>query len=574
MSSLVVRLICMHLYKYLGMFLLFILLFTGCSSHQKKSMIPEKTSEQETSLALTTTPPELRVEEAIKKAETHYEKGAQYHQQQHFGLASKEFDLALKALLDADIDAEAHYRLVRAYNEFSEKIYRLQELSRESSGIQTLGKDISEGTTSTTLVEDSSSDSNHQPVANRSQELPVVFGIPVEVDAKIQEWINRYSYKSDSNFLKGLERSTKYLPMIKKIFKAYDLPRDLIYLPLIESHFSPDAVSPSGAVGLWQFVRSTARNYGLRVDKRVDERRDPEKSTHAAAKYLKDLYRMLGSWDLVVAAYNGGEYKIHNAIGRYRTRDFEELSNTGYLSTETQNFVPMLKAAIIVASNPNKYGLYPTYESPLVYDDSTTPKKKPPIKTFTANNIKLKNSSDAQLLARIHFPNEESLDSDSVSKDQTFTAIPQSGTDTFGYERSGASSDTKRELITYRIQKDDNLQKIASKFKVSVVQIILWNNLNTSALSPEDELKIWIKKSADTDTTQISSGQTKRDSSVKKTLERNKIVYSVKKGDNLWQLSKNFNVKLSLLRKWNGLGPKAKLMPGDKLIIHLNQSVN
>ena|GEM_PF-322624 len=629
MSSIVVRL----KYKFYGMFLFSILFLFGCGSHPKKSTIREKVTGPESQVS-TESSPQSRMEEAIKQAEAHYEKGIQYHRQQHWGLASREFDLSLKTLLDADVDAETHYKLGRIYSEYSEKIHKFREQQPNSQLARVQESKTSPGTGETTGTnpppspQAPSPNSTQPPVGNPNMEktaslnegTPIIFNSPVEIDEKIQEWIYLYTRKKDSKFLRGLERSTKYLPMIKKIFTAEDLPLDLAYVPLIESHFSTDAVSPSGAVGMWQFVRSTARNYGLRVDKWVDERKDPEKSTRAAAKYLKDLYRMLGSWDLVIAAYNSGEYKIHNAIGRYRTRDFEELSSTGYLSEETQNYVPMLKAAIIVANNPGKYGLNPTYESPLVYNDETAPRKNPPVKTFVAKGYesyqslrelnlrsvqrpaqqggygpfgpgtsRLKNPSDRQILATVQFPNEKESTS---HKDQAFTAISQPNIDEFGYDRSGTSSGRKREFTVYRIQKGDDLYKVASRFNVSILQLILWNKLNTATLSPDDELKIWIEKSvrgpvtqAPTDQKGLQASRTtkpskeysrvKRITSTRTQLpKRKKIIYSVKKGDNLWQLSQNFNVDLQLLRKWNRLSPKERLMPGDKLVIHLNQSVN
>lgn len=582
--------------SYIWIFLISIFLLSGCGFHQKKSTLPEKTAETNKSQTLPETPPLSKVEEAIQQAQTHYQAGLEHYRNQRWDLASKEFELSLKALLDADNNPESHKKLEDTYEELSLKIHLIQEQANNSKSAQTSTPNGLENTNSKSNTQNSASLSSNSSPSAANQNLPLIFNTPIEIDEKIQEWINIYSRKKeDSNFLRGLERSTRYLPMIRKIFSSYGLPADLAYIPLIESSFSTEAVSPSGAVGMWQFVRSTARNYGLRVDKRVDERKDPVKSTHAAARYLKDLYRMLGSWDLVIAAYNSGEYKIHNAIGRYRTRDFEELSSTGYLGPETQNYVPMLKAAIIIASDPGKYGLNPVYESPLVYNEPSLLEKNLPVKAFTAATSRLKSSSKKELLATIHFSDEKELNTTARSEPsaQTLTAISQSGTDEFGYEKPIRPSGRKREFVTYQIQKGDDLRKVAAKFRVTMTQLIVWNKLNTANLTPNEELKIWydkLSKPSEVRTPSSSKrawikGARKLSKSsyypAKKTVstrsqppKKEKIIYSVKKGDNLWELSQNFNVNVHLLRKWNRLSPGEHLMPGDKLIIHLNQPIN
>ena len=144
--------------------------------------------------------------------------------------------------------------------------------------------------------------------------------------------------------------------MMKSIFRENGLPEDLVFLALIESGFNPYAYSRARACGPWQFMKATGKNYGLKVDLWVDERRDPEKSTRAAAKYLKDLYKRFGDWYLAVTAYNAGEQKVANAIKRYQTTDFWLLQKKSYLKLESRNFVPKLLAAIVIGKHPEEYG--------------------------------------------------------------------------------------------------------------------------------------------------------------------------------------------------------------------------
>ena len=146
------------------------------------------------------------------------------------------------------------------------------------------------------------------------------------------------------------------------------MPQELAYLPLIESGFRTQAVSRAGAVGPWQFIRTTGQRYGLRIDQYVDERRDPVKSTHAAARYLKDLYDMFGNWHLSLAAYNTGEGHINRILGRGVADDFWQMSDRGYLYQETENYVPQFLAALHIAEEPQAYGFDPPDEAPVHYD--------------------------------------------------------------------------------------------------------------------------------------------------------------------------------------------------------------
>ncbi|MBI2528168.1 MAG: transglycosylase SLT domain-containing protein [Candidatus Rokubacteria bacterium] len=165
-----------------------------------------------------------------------------------------------------------------------------------------------------------------------------------------------------------LSRSGRYLEMIREIFTQRGLPEDLAFTAMIESGFDPVAVSRAGARGLWQFMAPTARRYGLRVDRWVDERLDPEKSTRAAADHLKDLFASFGSWHLVQAAYNAGEMRVSRAVQKLRTSDFWQLSRTPLLAEETKSFVAAIQAAALIAREPDRYGFSVTPEDPLRYE--------------------------------------------------------------------------------------------------------------------------------------------------------------------------------------------------------------
>lgn len=177
------------------------------------------------------------------------------------------------------------------------------------------------------------------------------FGIDVPESEEIKKYI-AYYLRDKKGLEIALRRAKLYLPHIKKILRKHRLPEDLALLPLVESAFNPFAVSPSGAGGIWQLMPDTARRYGLRVDGEIDERFDLEKSTEAAARYLKDLYRIFGSWELVLAAYNCGEGCVSRKTGGgnfWKTRK--------NLPRQTRRYVPKFFAALLIARDPRKYGI-------------------------------------------------------------------------------------------------------------------------------------------------------------------------------------------------------------------------
>ncbi|MFA4902744.1 MAG: lytic transglycosylase domain-containing protein [Desulfobaccales bacterium] len=180
--------------------------------------------------------------------------------------------------------------------------------------------------------------------------------LPIMLNPSVQGFLRSFTTSRRATIQAQLSRSERYLPMIRQIFQEQGLPQDLVYLPMIESGFNPLARSPKEAVGLWQFIAGTARRYGLKVDEWVDERRDPEKSTKAAARYLKDLHGQFGCWYLAAAGYNAGENRVEGVVNRYDTRDFWVMAQNHLLPQETCNYVPQLIAAVLIAKNPEKYG--------------------------------------------------------------------------------------------------------------------------------------------------------------------------------------------------------------------------
>jgi hypothetical protein len=179
---------------------------------------------------------------------------------------------------------------------------------------------------------------------------------PIEMNKQVRAYIVYFATERKGFTARSLARSRRYLPMISRIFRQYGLPVDLAYLAMVESGFNPKAHSPAGAAGMWQFIKGTGRRYGLVINRRVDQRLDPEKSTRAAAHYLLDLYKQFGSWYLAAASYNCGERRVATELRKSNYKNFWQLSANKCIPGETRNYVPQMIAVTIIARNPREFG--------------------------------------------------------------------------------------------------------------------------------------------------------------------------------------------------------------------------
>jgi membrane-bound lytic murein transglycosylase D len=289
--------------------------------------------------------------------------------------------------------------------------------------------------------------------------------------------------------------------MILDVFRKKGLPEELVFTAMIESGFNPVAVSHAGAKGLWQFMAPTARRYGLRVDRWLDERLDPEKSTVAAASYLSDLYKIFGSWELVQAAYNAGEMKVLRAIQGTGTRDFWSLTRSRLLRDETKNFVPAIHAATIIGQEPEQYGFTVRPEEPLSYEQITVPK---------ATSLKHVAALSGIPLAELVRLNSELRLKQTPPDSPYHLKVPrgsgpalQAGLDreaaarkTAAASRAGHRGKRKIQVAAapagvHVVQPRDTIGGIAKRYGVSVREITRWNDLERGArIFPGDRLRI------------------------------------------------------------------------------------
>ena len=299
-----------------------------------------------------------------------------------------------------------------------------------------------------------------------------------------------------------LTRSGRYLPMALDVFRQKGLPEELVFTAMIESGFDPVAVSHAGAKGMWQFMAPTARQYGLRVDRWLDERLDPEKATVAAANYLSDLYKMFGSWELVQAAYNAGEMKVLRAIQGTGTRDFWSLTGTRFLRDETKNFVPAIHAVTIIGQEPEQYGFTVSPDEPLSYEQITVPK---------ATHLKHVASLSGIPLEELIRLNSELRLKQTPPDSPYHLKVPrgsapalQAGLDRETEARKAAianrTADRGKPKIqaaervaagVHIVQPRDTIGGIAKRYGVSVQQLARWNDLEHGArIFPGDRLRV------------------------------------------------------------------------------------
>jgi len=266
------------------------------------------------------------------------------------------FNEAIDLLLSPNWDVTSTLHL----NHFFQEL--VQRIPKEKGIYQSASEDKSERDLIPLTINPSLVDEFSSHLGDTSYEIPIT--INKTVAKSIYYWLN----DGRKFFVEGLMRSGQYRPIIERIFREENVPLDLMYLAQVESLFKPTAFSKARAKGIWQFNKSTAIQYGLKVTRDVDERSDPEKSTRAAARYLKDLYRSFGDWDLVLAAYNWGGARVKRLVQSTGINDFWGLVQTGQkLPKETKNHIPLIHASIILARNPEKFGLPLELDPPLEY---------------------------------------------------------------------------------------------------------------------------------------------------------------------------------------------------------------
>jgi membrane-bound lytic murein transglycosylase D len=386
------------------------------------------------------------------------------------------------------------------------------------------------------------------------------FDVPVVFNERVQKACFFYLLNNRKTVENWVRRSSLYLPIIRKMFSDSSLPLDLAYLPLIESGFNVMAYSHAQAAGIWQFIPSTGKHYGLRNSYWVDERRDPLKATSSAISYLKKLFNDFGNWHLALAAYNCGEGGVSRAIKKAGVSDYWQLQ----LPKETMNYVPLFIASVIIVKNLEHFG-FNTIDSAAAL--------RPEIVTIN-------DCIDLAEIARGIQVNKDSLrlmnphilhwcTPPDISRTRLY--IPDGKADTFVTFLSSIPDDKKVKWYRYRVGNGDNLLSIGKKFKVSVEAIRSVNRLNNNRIVAGKYLFIPIPVHGATSLVMDKTKNEKRISS-----DQNKkpsgtpVQYRVKKGDTIWGIADLFDADVNQIYSWNNLSTENIIKEND--IIEIYQS--
>ncbi len=436
--------------------------------------------------------------------------------------------------------------------------------------------------------------------------------IPITYNRKVQSIIKFFQNQGKNSIQKWLNRMNKYKKIILPILEEENMPPELFYLAMIESGLNANAYSYAHASGVWQFISSTGKIYGLNKTWYVDERLDFEKSTRAAARYLTDLYREFDDWYLAFAAYNSGSGRVQRAIKRHDSRDYWELFS---LPKETQNYVPNIMAAIFISMDPEKYGFTPNpdpdFEWRVIDIDKSVSLEKiaecsklsikdlkyynpeikqgviPPLKDNEVYKFRLPLVADSSFDSLFALVEEENIEEvvfkthkvkrgeslwliakkynvstkDIISlnkiknpnllKPNKYLQIPVRGYQEYLKE---TLSSNKKKKIHHTVKRGDTISEIAEMYKTSIKNIKRWNGLRSDVIRIGQKLEIWTKESK----TVLSKNKSSQ-----------RVYYTVRYGDTLSEIAIKYGVSIKKIKRWNRLSSD-KIVIGQKLIIWSN----
>ncbi len=488
------------------------------------------------------------VADLIVLAEREYQEGvANYHAGNSVS-AKQNFDNALNALLSSNLDIRSDDRLQKEFDHIVEGVNQLYPGGTAADAEQAQDTQQKSEPAPIDVTNEMTPAADAGVAAKARAEIKNTRSdLPLMMTDQVAGYITYFSGYGRGVFERAYARSGRYHDMMVATLKEQGLPQDLIYLAQAESGFHPQAVSKAGARGIWQFMASRGIGYGLHHNMWVDDRQDPEKSTRAAARHLKDLYNQFGDWYLAMAAYNSGPGTVQAAVKRTGYADFWELYNRNVLPKETKNYVPIILAVTIMAKNPSQYGLDSVaMEHALEYD--TVSIRYPVDLRLVAECV---NSTPEELqdlnpsLLRLTTPREGQFDLHLPvgTKDQYETAI------------ASIPADMRLWWRYHTVHSGDTLATLARTYHVTAKSITEANHLDGPELEADAKLVI-----------PIAPGKHPLNDTA--TYARRITRYKVHAGDTVETVADNFGVSPQMLRRWNGI--RGNSLSGRRIIaLHL-----
>jgi membrane-bound lytic murein transglycosylase D len=458
--------------------------------------------------------------------------------------AKENFDTAVNALLGSNLDVRSDKRLEQEFNRVVEGVNRLG-MGGQSGDAEAEQKSEPAPIDETNEIAPPS-DPNVKAKA-QAEIKSTRSDLPLMMTDQVAGYISYFSSRGRGTFERAFARSGRYHDMMVGILKEEGVPQDLIYLAQAESGFHPLAVSRVGARGIWQFMGSRARGYGLSHSMWVDDRQDPEKSTRAAARHLKDLYNQFGDWYLAMAAYNSGPGRVQAAVKRTGYADFWELYRRNVLPRETRNYVPIILAVTIMTKNLSQYGFADvSMEEPAKFDAVTI--NYPVDLRLAAQCVGATQAELQELnpsLLRLTTPREGKfeLHLPAGTKAQYETAIAAIPTDMRLWWRY------------HTVHSGDTLASLARAYRTTAKSIVQRNNLDGTELVADAKLII-----------PVAPG--KHPLNDVGSYARRITRYRVHRGDTVETVAENFGVPPQMVRRWNGI--RGDSLRGRKVLaVHL-----
>jgi peptidoglycan lytic transglycosylase D len=487
------------------------------------------------------------VSDLIAKAEAEFQAGlANYHAGKAED-AKHNFDNALNSLLSSSFDIRSDDRLQKEFDRIVQGVNDVYPggTSQEAEAAQELQQKAEPAPIDTTNEIAPAADAGTK--AKAEAELKKTHSdLPLMMTDQVAGYITYFSGYGRDVFERAYARSGRYHDMMVSILKEQGLPQDLIYLALAESGFHPRAVSRVGARGIWQFMAGRGLGYGLHHNMYVDDRQDPEKSTRAAARHLKDLYNQFGDWYLAMAAYNSGPGTVQAAVKRTGYADFWELYNRNVLPRETKNYVPIILAATLMAKNPSQYGL-----------DSVEMEKPDDYDTVTLDypvDLRLVADCVGVSTAELQDINPSLLRLSSPRTGSFQLHIPAGTKDQFQTAIAAIPPDKRLWWRYHTVHAGDTLMVLARTYHTTAKQIEEANHLDSPELESDAKLII-----------PVTPGKHANDGV---TYAKRITRYKVHKGDTVESVAENFGVSAQQLRRWNGL--RGNSLSGRRVVaLHL-----
>lgn len=565
-------------------------------------------------------PPRPAIEFLLENVAAAFASGEQNYKAGHLEKARRDFDRATDWLLTSGIDVQSDPRHQDLFDRIVDTVYAYEMAAfREGDGFTEQKAEpaaIDEIAEMTFPVDPRLKEKVERELSG------ILHDLPITVNDHVLSYLNFFQTPRGRAIVEGgLRRAGRYRSMISRILAEEGVPQDLIYLAQAESGFKPLALSRARALGMWQFMSYTGREYGLRRTWWVDDRQDPEKATRAAARHLRDLYEEFGDWPLVLAAYNSGAGNVSRAIQRTGYADFWQLYNRNVLPRETRNYVPIIMALTIIAKDPARYGINVQPDPPFVTDRikpghpidlrlvaETIDVPFDALKELNPHLLRMVTPTDPDFemhlpegtaerffaeIAAIPQENWVSWRRHRVVEGETLSGIAGKYRISTAAIASANELDPKAELqvgdkliipasapaasnksVRYRVRRGDTLETIAEQFSVTVADLKKWNRIRGSRVNRGVTLKVYPggllePRKASTkpklQTTSAKLAEVKLESAPTET--GGPRVHHVRQGETLWSIARAYQTTVEALRAANSFLMSRQLRVGDQLTI-------